>query len=494
MDFLDPTRKKAHRRRLLAGYLLVAVAVAMGTLILLFSAYGWDVNRKTGDVIQNGTVFVDSQPGGSLITLNGEEQRNRTASRLVMPGSRQYTIKLSQDGYRDWERTFSLEGGKIERIVYPVQLPNKLKTVETQLYATAPELASQSPDRRWLLVQQPAQTYVFDLFDLNNPTAAASTIIIPRSILTEADKPATVRIVEWANDNRRVIIERTHDGKLEFLMIDINAIASSVNINTTLTVAPTSVTLRDKKADQLYIFDAIGGILRVGDLKNRTVSGAILTNVLAYKSYGTDIIMYATRVGAADGKMNVRIRENDKATYLLKSIPVSTIYMLDVAESDGTPYYVIGSAVNDATFVYRDPLPTLKGQNRSSLLVSAVLRLTAPKFVQFSANMQFISVQSGNKLVVYDTVGDRQFKLSLKHDILETTKLKWMDGFRFSFADIEQGYMIDFDGSNEQPVVPTLATAELYYAPNYETVFALSASPTVSGRFALTQSSLINKE
>jgi hypothetical protein len=65
MDFLDPKRKKSHHKRLFIGYLLMAVAVAMGTLILLFSAFGYGVDRKTGDVIQNGTVFVDSQPGGS---------------------------------------------------------------------------------------------------------------------------------------------------------------------------------------------------------------------------------------------------------------------------------------------------------------------------------------------------------------------------------------------------------------------------------------------
>ncbi len=493
MDFLDPKRKRAHRKRLLIGYLLMAVAVAMGTLILLFSAYGFDINRKTGVVIQNGTVFVDSQPGGSTVTLNGQVQRNKTATRLVLPGSQQYTIKLTQDGYRDWNRIFSLEGGKIERLVYPLLLPTKLTTTESQLYATLPGISTQSPDRRWLLVQQPGQTYVFDLFDLDNPSATATTLTIPATILTDSTKPATLRALEWANDNRHLLVERSFNDTREFLMIDTTTVTASVNINTTLTIAPTSITLRDKKADMLYVYDTTGGLIRLGDLKNRTVSGAVLSNVLAYKSYGTDILLYATQDGAAAGKTNIRIRENDKATYLLKAIPKAETYLLDTAEFDGTPYYIVGSQADDAAFVYRDPLPTLKGQSRNPLLVSAVLRVASPKFVSFSNSTQFITAQSGNKLIVYDVEADRQFRINLTHEIPETSKVAWMDGFRFAFVDKEKSYMIDFDGSNEQPIVPALVAGGPYFAPDFRTVFSLAPSLVVNGRFALTQTSLQKK-
>ncbi|CAN5393172.1 hypothetical protein BH10PAT3_BH10PAT3_2310 [soil metagenome] len=495
MDFLDPKRKKSHRRRLLLGYLLMAVAVAMGTLILLFSAYGFDINRKTGDVIQNGTVFVDSQPAGSNITLNGTPQGSRTASRLVLPGSQQYTISLSQAGYRDWNRTFSLEGGKIERLVYPLMLPSKLITTEAQLYASAPAISSQSPDRRWLLIEQPGQVYGFDLYDLNNPSSAPTTLTIPANILTEADKPASLNVVEWSNDNKHVLIERAFNNGVtdthEFLMIDTTQVASSININTTLTVSPAKISLRDKKPDLLYMYDSTGGILRLGDLKNRTVSGALLSNILAYKSYGTELLLYATREGAAAGKTNLRIRENDKATYLLKSVPDSPDYLLDIAESDGTPYYVVGSSQDDAVFVYRDPLPTLKGQSQFPLFVSAVLRITAPKFVSFSQNTKFIVAQSGNKLVLYDIEADRQYKLGLNHEI--GSKLAWMDGFRFSFVDKSISFMVDFDGSNEQAIVPSLVANGPYFAPDFKTVFSLADSKVVSGRFALTQTSLVKK-
>jgi hypothetical protein len=492
MDFLDPKRKKSHRKRLMLGYLLMAVAVAMGTLILLFSAFGYWVDRKTGDVIQNGTVFIDSQPGGSSIYLNNVLQGNKTAARLVVPGSQQYTVKLAQNGYRDWARTFTLQGGNIERLVYPLLIPKTLVTKESQLYATAPGLTKQSPDKRWLLMQQPGQTYVFDLYDLNSTSPIPAVITIPSNIMTDPTAASTLNIVEWSSDNHRLLISRSTSSLSEFLMIDTTSIASSVNINTTLGVTPSGVSLRDKKGDQLYIFDQTGGVIRYGDLKNRTISGPILTGVLDYETNGPDIILYATKTGAADGKVGVRIRENDKASYLLKTIQESTKYLLDVNEFDGTPYYVVGSDVDGAAFVYKDPLPTLKGQQSKVLLIPSVMRLANLKFVSFSPNNKFIASQSGNNLVIYDIEGDRQFKLSLNHIIPESDKTIWTDGFHFQFTDKGQAYIVDFDGSNEQPLVPSL-DGQLYFSADNKNVFAVAPSKNVTGRFALTETSLQKK-
>src|SRR4051812_16392289 len=116
MDFLDPKRKKAHRRRLFLGYILMAVVLAMGTWLLLVSARGFDYDRKTGSIIQNGYVYTDSKPGGATVFLNNTQQRDKTSSRLALPAG-QYDLRLELDGYRNWSRTVLVNGGGIERIV-----------------------------------------------------------------------------------------------------------------------------------------------------------------------------------------------------------------------------------------------------------------------------------------------------------------------------------------------------------------------------------------
>ncbi|MDB5182713.1 MAG: hypothetical protein JWO47_497 [Candidatus Saccharibacteria bacterium] len=491
MDFLDPKRKKSHRRRLLLGYLLMAVALSLAAWLVLVSAQGFSYDRKTGDIIQNGTVFVDSQPVSANVYLDGTIQGNRTSTRLVLPGSKQYSIKLTADGYRDWKRTFTLTGGSIERLVYPLLVPKTLATSENQLYASAPLLTTQSIDKRWLMVQQPGQTYVFDVYDLNTPSAAPATLTIPASILTDPTKPATLTALQWAGDNKHLLMQRSYDDTSEFLMVDITNIASSLSINTTLTVAPSSVTLRDKKPDQIYIYDATGGVVRQGDLKNRTVSGAIVNNVIAYRSYGPDILLYATKTGADTGKVDVRIRENDRASYLLKTVTEAQTYLFDVDQFDGTPYYAVGTNLDDAVFVYTDPLPTLKGQQNKALLIPAVLRLPNPQFVSFSPDSHLIAAQSGTNFVVYDIEGDRQFKVSLPLTD-PTQKVAWMDSFRFKAVNNNQSYITDFEGSNEQTLVPSLLNGA-FFSPDSKTVFTLAPSKTVTGRTSLTQTSLVKK-
>lgn len=493
MDFLDPKRKQANRRRLIIGYILMAIAVAMGTLVLLFTAYGFDIDRRTGNVIQNGTIFIDSQPGNSNVFLNGELQRNKTSMHVVVPGSRQYTILLQKDGYRDWARTLSLEGGRIERLTYPLLVPKNLVTTDLQLYSSAPELVSQSPDLRWLLVQQPKQISTFDLFDLDSPSDTPAILSIPVELLTDAAKSSTFSVVAWSDDNHHLLIKRVYDGKHEFLVLDTENMAKSVNLNTALGVSPSEVSFRDGKADQAYLYDSDGGVIRSADVKNRSVSSPLLTAVLAYKSLGSESILYVTANGASEGSVNVRIRENNEASYLLKNMPKDQTYLLAAEEFDGTPYFVVGSKTAEAVFVYRNPLPTLKGQVGNQVLVSAVLRQKNPQYVSFSPEQNFVVVQSATDTVVLDIENDHQYKTVLGHPIALTQKIDWLDSYHLKFVDNGNGYVIDFDGSNEQMLSSVAGTSGPFLASNFETVFNLASSVSVNGRFALTQSSLIVK-
>src|SRR5690606_24256912 len=136
MDFLNPKKKRAHRIRLFIGYGLMAVAIGIATTILVFEAYGFDLDRKTGTVIQNGLLFIDAHPESADIRLNGES-KGQTDARLVIPDG-QYTVELNRDGYRGWKRTFRLEGSSIERLVYPFLFPEKLDTEDIQLYSATP--------------------------------------------------------------------------------------------------------------------------------------------------------------------------------------------------------------------------------------------------------------------------------------------------------------------------------------------------------------------
>ena len=106
MDFLDPRKQRQHSVLLMVGYVFITAAIFISTMILLYEAYGFGLD-KNGQVIQKGFVYVSSQPTGSEISLNGQLNNSRTNTRLsLVSGS--YAMKISRTDYRDWQRNITV--------------------------------------------------------------------------------------------------------------------------------------------------------------------------------------------------------------------------------------------------------------------------------------------------------------------------------------------------------------------------------------------------
>ncbi len=467
------------------GYVLMGILVAIGTMTILYLAYGYDIDRKTGTLIQNGIVFVDSKPQGARIFVNDKEHRSRTDARMVLP-SGVYTIRLERDGYRTWERTFNLEGGQIQRLVYPFLLPNQLVTTDVAQFDALPALATQSPDRRWVLVQVPGQTYQFQVFDLNSPDRQPASIVVPPAALTNPGAIASLRVIEWSNNNRHVMFERTFDETSEFLVLDREQPAETVNLNTAFGIAPQVVSLKNKRHDQFYYLDSTPGLLRAANLGNRTISAPLADAVIDYATYGDDIVMYATQQDVSADKADIRILEGDK-TYVLKTVTAAPRYVMDVSRYDNKWFYVAGSSADTVVSVYENPLATLKHQGAGSPQVFALIRLDSPQFVSFSANTQFIGLQSGNRIITLDLEHGNQYRIELAQDIALTDKIRWMDGHRYIFTAMDQSYIVDFDGSNENTLVTSRLHSGPFFDRDYDNVFTFEESKTDGNKKALTQ-------
>ncbi len=490
MDFLDPSRKKAHRRRLFLGYFLMAIMVAIGTLIVLYQANGWDVNRENGEFIQNGIVFVDSKPGGATVYVNNVAEREKTDTRLVLPEGI-YTIRIEAEGYRTWQRSFELDGGQIERLVYPFLLPNTLTITDVKTYDAKPLIASQSPDRRWVLIQRPGETYQFDVFDLINPAEKPVQVAVPITTLTSPSVDASLEFVEWSTDNKHVLVKRSYENKSEYIIFNREASAETVNLNTAFGITPAEVSLRDKKPDQFYYLDSLPGVLRTANTKSKTISAPLLSAVIDYKSYGDNIILYVTKEGAQNDKTNFKILDGE-TDYLLKSVKQSEEYVLDVAKYNGDWYYVIGATNESAVFVYKNPVTVLKQEN-SSLSAYSILRLGNPKFVSFSANTQYIKAQSGKTITTLDLEHEKQYIFELDQDIPLDQDVKWMDGHRFVYVDNQQSYIVDFDGSNKQTLVTSALPNSPFFDRDYDNVFTIENSKTDNSKMAFTLTVIDNR-
>ncbi|HEY5442601.1 MAG TPA: PEGA domain-containing protein, partial [Candidatus Saccharimonadales bacterium] len=431
MDYLDPKKQFRHRIILMVGYVLVAIALILGARILVLMAEGFGLG-KNGVVIQNGLTFFSSQPNPARIYVNGKLEPVTTNTRLTLPAGI-YKITLARDGYRDWRRTIELQGGDVEHFDYPLLFPVQLTTKKVHPYASAPGLETQSPDRRWLVVEEASSMTSFDIYDLKNPTKAPTVITLPANLLTKATKTEGWQLEEWADDNQHMVLQHNYDGKSEFILVDRAAPTQSLNLNTTLSNAPTKLTLQNKKYDHYYLYDAATGALQAASLQAPAAT-PVLPHVLAYQSYGNNTLLYATDTDAPAGKVLIKLMIGN-STYPVHTFPTGGTYLLNLTKYSNNLYVAAGDSAENKVYIYADPVGQLSALPKQALVPTQVLHVNAPNYLSFSTNAQFIMTENATQFGVYDIENIKGFSYTTPQPIdAPQPHASWMDGDRLTYV------------------------------------------------------------
>jgi len=489
MDFLDARKKRAHAIRLFIGYGLIGILLFITTMILVFEARGYDVNRRTGEIIQNGLLFVDAHPETANIYLNGEA-KGTTDSRMVLPAG-EYTMELRREGYRSWTKTFNLAGSSIERLVYPFLFPSQLNSSDLKTYDEAPAFSTESPDRRWLLVQQPGSLRAFDLVRLDNKQDRLTTFELPEGIYTAAEGKHSLELVEWSTDNRHVVVKHIFATGSEFIMIDREKPQESVNVSRTFAgEAFNDVSMRGKKFDQLYLHNEPAGTLKAAELKSGLVT-PLLTNVASYTTHDDDKILYAER---GDGDTaTVRLRDG-LDTYTIRQLPASPSYALDMARFDGSWYMVIAAQSGNRAYLYKDAVDEVKRDPGALPAPMLALNVSAPEHVSFSANARFIAVQGGSRFGIYDAEFNRVHRYDIQLPAAEQQRARWMDGHRLTLENEGKLIVFDFDNANRQSLVSMQPGSRAFFNRDYTALYTVSPAAGNKDKSAILRTELKLKQ
>lgn len=484
MDFLDPKKKRAHKIRLYIGYALMACALVIGSTILFFEARGFDINRKTGEIIQNGLVFVNAHPEPATVYVNGRRE-GQTDMRLTIPTG-DYTFEFTRDGYRKWQRTFHLDGSTIERLDYVFMFPEQLNTTQIRDYARAPTFASQSPDRKWLLVQQPDNFSTFDVFDLGNQdNPSVTSFTLPANLMNRSAGGDKLELVEWSTDNRHVLVRHTFKGGSEFVLIDRQQPDESFNLNTRFNTPIHRIALRDKKFDKFHILDKNGGTLRFADSKSGQITD-VAEQVFSFKSYSDNVVFYVTGAKATKGRVNVNILKDDKI-FTIRELTAGKRYPIDITRYDNEWFMAVGSDADAKAYVYHEVFRDLERQPSRTPGPIAVFRVDDLSHIAVSANTRFISVQGGSRFAIYDAEHDRRYQYDTKLKFAEGQKATWMDGHRLTAVIDGKLRVWDYDGINMQSLVNANPAYLPFYDRDYDFLYTIAPSTQNKGQSALTK-------
>ena len=489
MDYLDSKKQFRDHIVLIAGYILIAIAITIATLILVEQAYGFGL-AKNGTVIQNGLVFFSSQPNPADIYINGVLNPNTTNARLFLP-SGVYSVKLTRTGYRDWQRTITFDAGSVEHFDYPVLFPTTLTTKSIHVYNSAPGLATQSPSRQWLLIEQPGSMTNFDLYNLKNSVKPTlSTITLPSNLLSKATSSESWQFDEWADDNQHVLLTHLYDGKSEYILVDTANPSQSVNLSNLLGTTPTQLTLNNKKYNRYYIYNtATDNSIETATLATGNVQTPYLQDVLAYQSYGSNTMLYVTSDGAPSGRVLLKLLSGSQ-TITIRSLPLSPSYLVNLTQYSGELYVAAGATSNGQIYIYQNPLAQFSSQ-QGAVVPSQVLSVPGANYLSFSDNAQFIVVEHDTTFATYDIDNQKTYNYTKTLPLdAPQQNATWMDGDRLVYISGGKLIVFDYDGTNQQ----TLMSEDPAYVPDFSTdyryVFSLGTDPT-AGKIDLDQTPLL---
>jgi hypothetical protein len=475
MEFLDPSYKRSYNIRLFTGFFLSAAVIILGTLILSLITAGYTINTKTGQVIQNGLIFINSAPVPANVYVNSNLVTTTNARLELRAGN--YNLSLYTPGYDTWKTNVYLLGGDVDQITYPLMVPVKPIVTSIAKYTTQPEVFSETPNQHWLLVSNPTTPNSFDVYDTTNTQTPVTNVVVPSNLLVSSAGTNTFSVVQWSSDNQNVLLEDSYNGAINYIVFNYLNPTSSYNLNQTFQTSFTSAKLLNGQAATPILFDQGTGDLYIGNQGAKTATLA-LGGVINYADYGNNKFIYATVDPKDSGMTSIKFSDLTHS-YLIKDVNQSNKYLLDVVNYGGNYYYLIGGGgVYD--YIYKNLPSNPPANNKLPFPFTLMVNDAQPAYVYNSTGQRYFSLQSGNNFSIYDILTQNHYRFSLKPNLSSPNPATWMDDNRLtSFSDGNMT-IFGFDGTNIDTIAKATNLFNGIFSNNYNAAYYLDYTQSTS--------------
>lgn len=268
-------------QRMLYITFILAFIIAAPAIILYTAGYRYDF--KNNRLQKTGILYLDSEPNGALIFLNGKFE-NKTPMRFnrLLPGD--YDVEIEKTGYHTWKKKLAVKSNLTtfsrNIILFKKSLP--INTIEGQIniFADAP-----SHDKIIFSTVSPAGEEL-KLINLNTNTQY--------SIQTfEKQSYTNLSFVEWSPDQSQAMIKEVIGNFNRYLIIDIN----TLNVRDLLTTSKINYSvIKWSASDNGILYGLRDKILYELNLNNNTVKNVIADEISDFQAAGS-YIYYITKNG-----------------------------------------------------------------------------------------------------------------------------------------------------------------------------------------------------
>jgi hypothetical protein len=458
-------------KRVLA-YLFFGVLTILLTTLVYYRAKGYTFTSN-GEVVRRGIVLVDSAPVSAKIFLNNKEV-DKTEAKLEVPEG-QHNLKIQAEGYRTWERSFSISSQEVKWFFYPYLIPEVLnqevilENLESKTYSKL------SPNGRVVAAHKAggsgvSQTLNLELLNLREEDSSkiTSPLIIPSQIFSRTPNGefGQISFIEWSPNSDSILLEHKSELLTELINVRVGNPVESLNLSRSIPGAITEVHYDSRSR----LFILAGEKLSLYNPKTLQEERVVSEGVLSFQNFADEKYIYTKQ---SEEGLGVFLQDGTSAPIKLNTFLGSTTADLDYKYivNRRTGYVILTNSLRKELYIYKNPLETSVVLTEPAMplepfYLATFKEMLSPKIKNSPTGSPqpgsyFILQLSPTELYSYnleeedsttynvnETSATQQIQNQTVQKELHIADLAWIDSQRVQIRSPEGNiYYLDFDGN-----------------------------------------------
>jgi hypothetical protein len=447
--FKRPTKKQLLIRRIFFSTVATLAVLIILTVTILFML-GFRLDSGNGRLEQGALLQFDSTPNAADVSIDGQATGVRTAGKQTVSAG-DHTVLYTKAGYENWSRSLDFAAGTLTWLDYARMVPKERTAEKVATYATIIG-AKASPDMKFMLLQEDAAVPQFQLADLRSAEVRISTLDIPASVYSEAATAGVAHsfsIDQWNDGGRYVLIKHIYNDRSEWLMVDTENVAQTINITRLLSVTFTDLEFAGTNGRSLFGLVDDKNIRKL-DLSSATLSRALVSNVSSFELFDTNTISYTgTDPNDATKQVAGVYRDGDDQPHVLRTVDsLDTVLKIAVGEYFNDNYVAI--AEGPEVTILKGNYQVTSTDDMTNLKPFATMSLTSSVTnLSFSPTSDYIVAANGDSFKTYEIEHSRSAGGTVDSSpAAASTPLQWLDTAHVWNRQNNTLVMRDFDNSN----------------------------------------------
>jgi hypothetical protein len=425
------------RLALALAYILGAVIIIGGTIVLVQIGRGYSYDFRTNRFVLNGLLVISSQPGSASITLGERVLNRRTPYRTTIEAA-EYDLKISKPGYRDWSKRISVQPTQVTWVQYPILLPDK---IEAERFITSGSVKFLVPNRdhkRFAYITEGEGSGLWVTGLDRQPTRIYTPVELPDR------PPETLLSAEWSDDSSHLLVQSRVGEAVKYLVVASEP-APAINLTDLFRFEFNQLKFSPRDWRQLYWISPEG--LRRIDLEAQTASAVLADRVKNY-TFADDRLLLIQTTDIGQSVVGLDSRGNKQE--LIASIPDSPAYNMAYTKHRDRDYLAIIPSLTSTLTLYGDVF--------SANPISKQISKNADRAF-FNGDGRYLAFATDNSYGTYDLDADQIDAGKLETKLVS---LIWYDNFHLLMNSGGKAVLVEYDGENPGTIIEDIGSMPAY--------------------------------